>query len=129
LLRQIGTTDNRVVFNDMSNLAVKLLRTYTAQLEALKRYRSAGEQRMVVQHQHVNITADRAAVQVNGGANAAPEGRGAASKSEDQSHAQADPTAFAYAPDTPLRCPDPPGDVVPAARSDGQGSVPDARRD
>jgi hypothetical protein len=129
LLRQIGTTDNRVVFNDMSNLAVKLLRTYTAQLEALKRYRSAGEQRMVVQHQHVNITADRAAVQVNGGVNAAPEGRGAASKSEDQSHAQADPTAFAYAPDTPLRCPDPPGDVVPAARSDGQGSVPDARRD
>jgi len=68
LLRQVGTTDNRVVFNDMGNLAVKLLRTYTAQLEALKRYRSAGEQRVVVQHQHVNVTADRAAVQVNSGA-------------------------------------------------------------
>src|SRR3954470_24494090 len=68
--------------NDAGNLAVKLLRTYTMQLEALKRYRSAGEQRVVVQHQHVNVTADQAAVQVNGAGYPAPEGRGAASKLE-----------------------------------------------
>jgi hypothetical protein len=68
LLRQAGATDNRFHFNDAGNMAVKLLRTYTAQLEALKRYRSAGEQRVVVQHQHVNVTADAAAVQVNGSA-------------------------------------------------------------
>src|SRR6476660_8770560 len=53
--------------NDAGNMAVKLLRTFAAQLETLKRYRSAGEQRVVVQHQHVNVTADQAAVQVNGG--------------------------------------------------------------
>jgi hypothetical protein len=129
LLRQAGATDSRFHFNDAGNMAVKLLRTYTAQLEALKRYRSAGEQRVVVQHQHVNVTADRAAVQVNGGAAPDPRGRGAASKPEDQSHAQADPTALAYAPDTPLRCPDPAGDAVPAAGDDGEGAVPDARRD
>ena len=129
LLRQAGTTDSRFQFNDVGNMAVKLLRTYTAQLEALKRYRSAGEQRVVVQHQHVNVTADRAAVQVNGGANSAPRERGAALKPEEQSHAQGDPASLAYASDTPLRCPDPPGDAVPAACGDGQGSVPDARRD
>jgi hypothetical protein len=58
--------NDRPLLNDAGNLAVKLLRTYTTQLEALKRYRSAGEQRVVVQHQHVNVTADQAAVQVNG---------------------------------------------------------------
>ena len=57
-------------------MAVKLLRTYTAQLETLKRYRSAGEQRVVVQHQHVNVTADQAAVQVNGGGYPGPGGGG-----------------------------------------------------
>jgi hypothetical protein len=62
LLHQVGATNSRFQFNDAGNTAVKLLRTYTAQLEALKRYRSAGEQRVVVQHQHVNVTADRAAV-------------------------------------------------------------------
>jgi hypothetical protein len=76
LLRQVGATDNRALLNDAGNLAVKLLRTYTTQLEALKRYRSAGEQRVMVQHQHVNVTADQAAVQVNGDADLAPRGGG-----------------------------------------------------
>src|SRR3954451_18624408 len=59
--------------------ATKLSRTYTMQVESLKRYRSKGEQRVVVQHQHVNVTADQAAVQVNG---AAPDhgGRGGGSE-------------------------------------------------
>ena len=72
LLRQIGERATAHLFNDAGSLAVKLLRTYAAQIEALKRYRSAGEQRVVVQH--VNVTADQAAVQVN--ANAAPRGEG-----------------------------------------------------
>lgn len=33
----------------------KLARTFAAQVEALKRYRSKGEQRMVVEHQHVHV--------------------------------------------------------------------------
>jgi hypothetical protein len=66
LLNKAGSTNDRGLLNDAGNMAVKLLRTYTAQLETLKRYRSAGEQRVVVQHQHVNVTADQAAVQVNG---------------------------------------------------------------
>jgi hypothetical protein len=128
LLRQVGAADNRFQFNDAGNLAVKLLRTYTAQLEALKRYRSAGEQRVVVQHQHVNVTADQAAVQVNGGANSAPGGRGAASKPEDQPHAPEASQSVAYEPGTPMSCPDPARDAVPAARSDGTEAMPHARR-
>src|SRR4051794_40952022 len=65
--------------------ATKLTRTYTMQVDSLKRYRSKGEQRVVVQHQHVNVTADQAAVQVNGVAHD-PEGRGAASKPEERAH-------------------------------------------
>jgi hypothetical protein len=123
LLRQVGTTGNRLQFNDAGNLAVKLLRTYTAQIEALKRYRSAGEQRVVVQHQHVNVTADQAAVQINS-ANSAPGRRGAVSKPEERSHAQ----VVAYAPEPPMPCPDATRDTVPAADGEGTEAVPDAWR-
>ena len=128
LLRQVGVTDNRILFNDAGNMVVKLLRTYTAQLEALKRYRSAGEQRVVVQHQHVNVTAEQAAVQVNGGADPAPGGRGAASKPEERAHAQADPACLAYAPEPTMLCPDPARDAMPAASGKREDSLPDARR-
>jgi hypothetical protein len=108
--------------------ATKLSRTYTMQVDALKRYRSKGEQRVVVQHKHVNVTADQAAVQVNGGAIPDAGGRGAASKPEDQPHAPAEPAPLAYEPGTPLQCPDPAGDAVPVARREGAEAVPDARR-
>jgi len=108
--------------------ATKLTRTYTMQVDSLKRYRSKGEQRVVVQHQHVNVTAERAAVQVNGGADPAPRGRGAASKPEEQPHAPAEPAPLAYEPGTPLQCPDQARDTVPVARREGAEAVPDARR-
>jgi hypothetical protein len=128
LLRQAGTTDSRFHFNDAGNMAVKLLRTYTAQLEALKRYRSAGEQRVVVQHQHVNVTADRAAVQVNGGANSAPGGRGDGPKPEERAHAPEASRSVTYEPDTPLPCPNPAGGAVSAAGDQREGAMPNARR-
>jgi hypothetical protein len=39
---------------ECGSLAVKLLRTYTAQVEALARLRRGGEQRVIVQHVNVN---------------------------------------------------------------------------
>jgi hypothetical protein len=126
LLRQVAATGNRLQLNDAGNLAVKLLRTYTAQIEALKRYRSASEQRVVVQH--VNVNADQAAVQVNGGAAPVFGGEGGVSKLEERSHAQADTAYFAHAPVGPLPCPDTTRDAVPAAGGDGTEAVPDARR-
>ena len=66
----------------------KLARTFAAQAEALKRYRSGGEQKMTVQHVHV---ADGGQAIV-GNVNAPTEGVGARKKSEDQPH------ALGYAP-------------------------------
>jgi hypothetical protein len=111
LLHQVGGTGNRLQLNDAGNLAVKLLRTYTAQIEALKRYRSAGEQRVVVQH--VNVMADQAAVQVN--PMSTPQGEGAVAKTEDQPHAQAVDHVSAHASVGSLRGPDPARGTVPAA--------------
>jgi hypothetical protein len=114
------------VYDSLINRATKLLRTYTMQVEALKRHRSGGEQRVVVQH--VNVTADAAAVQVNGGANLTPEGRGAVSKPEERAHAQADSTALAYAPEPAMPCSDTMRAAVPAAGSLREGALPHARR-
>jgi hypothetical protein len=108
--------------------ATKLTRTYTMQVESLKRYRSKGEQRVVVQHQHVNVTAERAAVQVNSGVDPAPGGREAVSKPEEQPHAPEKPRSVAFEPDTPLPCPDPARDAMPTAGSEREGAVPHARR-
>jgi hypothetical protein len=109
--------NDRARLNDAGNLAVKLLRTYTTQLEALKRYRSAGEQRVVVQHQHVNVTADQAAVQVN--ATPAPRGVGTTAKLEDQSHGQ----QLGHAPEPTMRCPESARDALPVTGRDGSGSL------
>src|SRR4051794_8558749 len=107
--------NDRALLNDAGNLAVKLLRTYTTQLEALKRYRSAGEQRVVVQH--VNVTADQAAVQVN----AAPalRGEGDGAKLEDQSHGQ----QLGHAPEPTMRRPDPVRDAVSVSGGEGTEAV------
>ncbi|EWY35778.1 hypothetical protein N825_34345 [Skermanella stibiiresistens SB22] len=117
--------NDRALLNDAGNLAVKLLRTYTTQLEALKRYRSGGEQLVVVQHQHVNVTADQAAVQVSGGNYPAPEGRGAPSKPKEQSHA---PGPITYESATSLQCPNPARNVVPVTNGAGKAPVQNARR-
>jgi len=71
-----------------SNAFNKLTRTFASQVEALKRYRSGGEQKMTVQHVHV-AEGGQAIV---GNVNAPAEGVGARKKSEDQPH------ALGYAP-------------------------------
>jgi hypothetical protein len=113
---------NIEVYDSIVNRATKLLRTYTMQVEALKRHRSAGEQRVVVQH--VTVTADQAAVQVNGGA----PGEGAGSKAEERSHAQGEPVSLAHAPEPALPGPDSAGDGLPAAGGEREGAVPHAWR-
>ena len=37
-----------------TNYATKMLRTFMAQMEALKKYRTGGQQKMIVEHVHVN---------------------------------------------------------------------------
>jgi hypothetical protein len=47
--------------------ATKMLRTFIAQIEALKRYRTGGQQKMVIEHVHVNEGGQAIVGQVNEG--------------------------------------------------------------
>lgn len=115
LLRQARGASRIPQAQSAGNTAVKLLRTFTAQVEALKRYRSKGEQRVVVQHQHVNVNADRAAVQVNAGSIPGGGGVGVIEKTEEQAHA----SAIAVKHCSPLLRQDPARDALPVARGEG----------
>ena len=95
----------------------KLARTFTAQVEALKRYRTGGEQRMTVEHVHVHQGGQAIVGTVN-------QGGRVGNKSEGQAHAK----ALAYAPGETLPCPHPEGDAVPGSGRAGTDAVPDARR-
>jgi hypothetical protein len=53
-LRRLRGSDTVAQQDSNGNLAVKLLRTYTMQLEALQRYRGKGQQKVTVEHVHVN---------------------------------------------------------------------------
>ncbi len=54
MLARAKRADRLPILQESGSLAVKLLRTYTAQLEALARLRRGGEQRVIVQHVHIN---------------------------------------------------------------------------
>ncbi len=95
----------------------KLARTFTAQIEALKRYRTGGEQRMIVEHVHVHQGGRAIVGTVN-------QGGRVGNKSEGQAHAK----ALAYAPGETLPCPHPEGDAVPGSGRAGTDAVPDAWR-
>lgn len=51
--RRLAHVDNLPQQDSASNAFNKLTRTFASQVEALKRYRSGGEQKMTVQHVHV----------------------------------------------------------------------------
>jgi hypothetical protein len=106
LLRQMQNADTIVQRDSAGNLAGKFMRIYTTQMEALRRHRSPGEQRVVVQHVH--LTAEQAAVQVNGGGGASP-------KAEDRAHAPTEHRALAHADERPLRSQDPEREPMPVA--------------
>jgi hypothetical protein len=86
--RRLANVETIPQQDSASNAFNKLARTFAAQVEALKRYRSGGEQKMTVQHVHV---ADGGQAIV-GNVNTPTEGVGARKKSEDQPH------ALGYAP-------------------------------
>ncbi|MFN7755713.1 MAG: hypothetical protein ACK5O9_07745 [Holosporales bacterium] len=64
------------------NFAIKLLRTYTTQMETLQRYRGKGEQKVTVEHVHVHA-GGQAVVGV-----VTPRGGGVQEKTAEQPHAQ-----------------------------------------
>src|ERR1700722_2133798 len=86
--RRLAHVELVVQQDSAQNAFNKLARTFAAQVEALKRYRSGGEQKMTVQHVHV-AEGGQAIV---GNVNAPTEGVGATEKVGEQPH------ALAYAP-------------------------------
>lgn len=78
--RRLNHTETITQQDSASNSLNKLARTFAAQIEALKRYRSSGEQSVKVTHQHVSVTANQAVVGVN-------QGGGGANEKWSQSHA------------------------------------------
>lgn len=105
LMRQLANAETIVQRDTAGNLAVKFMRTFTAQMEALRRHRSPGEQRVVVQYVHV--AAEQAAVQLNG--------EGPSPKAEDRAHAPTARRALAHAPSAPMPSPDPAREPLPVA--------------
>jgi hypothetical protein len=86
--RRPKRTENIPQQDSAVNGLTKLTRTYAAQMEALKRYRSGGEQKMTVQHVHV-AEGGQAIV---GNVSASARGGGAIGKTKEQPH------ALGYAP-------------------------------
>jgi hypothetical protein len=120
-LHSIETIDQQ---NSASNMFNKLARTFTMQMDALKRYRSSGEQKVTVHHQHVSVTAQQAVVGVR-------QGGGGCDENGSQSHALGENAvtgpADACRPAL-LSQEQALGMPMPSAGCEGQERVPDARR-
>lgn len=76
--RRLSNVETIPQQDSASNMLNKLARTFTTQMETLKKYRSTGEQNIRVQH--VNVSASQAVVGIN-------QGGGGAHENPSQSHA------------------------------------------
>jgi hypothetical protein len=121
--RRLARVDTIPQQDSASNMVNKLARTFAAQVEALKKYRSAGEQTIKVQHVTVNDGGQAIVGNVS-------QGGGGAAKNGDQPHGpsatdERSPTLLGHeqALATPM-----PGagrprlESVPVSRSEGRGA-------
>jgi hypothetical protein len=111
VLRRMKGSETIPQQDSNGNLAVKLLRTFVAQIEALQRHRGKGEQKVTVEHVHAGGQAIVGAVTPGGGG---------AAKSEERARASRELT---YEPGTPMRSPDPERETMPIARGAGKAPV------
>jgi hypothetical protein len=107
VLRRLKGSDTIPQQDSNGNLAAKLLRTFTMQVEALQRYRGKGQQKVTVEHVHVHAGGQAIVgpVTAGGGGTGRTEGRADAVR------------GIAYEPGTPLQSPDPKREPVPIAGS------------
>ena len=121
-LHKARTAEYRPGLDSWGNLATKLLRTYTAQLETLAKYRRRGSQTVRVEHVNVAPGAQAIVGPVTHVAGGGGEGR-----SGDHAQAQEPRPALAHAPVAPLWGAHPVRDAVPLAGREGEEALPDAR--
>jgi hypothetical protein len=112
-LRRMNGSETIPQQDSNGNLVVKLLRTFTAQIEALQRHRGKGEQKVTVEHVHVHA-GGQAIV------GAVTPGGGGAAKSEERAHASRELT---HEPGTPMRSPDSEREAVPVPSGSRKGAV------
>jgi hypothetical protein len=112
LLRRLKGAENIPQQDSAGSLAIKLLRTFTMQVEALQRYRGKGQQKVTVEHVHV-YPGGQAIV------GAVTPGCGGMEKSEERAHAR---PGIPHEPHTPMRRADTQREAVPIAR--GAGKTP-----
>lgn len=112
--RQADRNDDMEI---LVNLAVKLQRTFAAQVEALARLRGDANQSVRVEHVHVHSGAQA----IVGNANTGGGGRGRGKK-RGQSDATQD-----FSGQPALRSPDPEGDSVSVPSGVGEAQMSDAR--
>lgn len=103
-LRQLKGSEMMPQQDSNGRLAVKLLRTFTQQLEALQRYRGNGEQKMTVEHVHVHAGGQAIVGEINSGS----RGEGPP-EAEDRAHAR----TIAHAPEPPMPSSYPQREAVP----------------
>ena len=114
--RSLARAETLVQYEAYERAFNKLARTFAAQVEALKRYRSSGSQKVTVEHININ-DGGRAIV---GTVALAPRG---GQIYDEPPHAK----QIAHALEPALFSPDPPRDALSVA-SDAEWAVPDARR-
>jgi hypothetical protein len=65
--RRLNQADNTMQADSAERALTKLARTFTTQIEALKRYRTGGQQKMTVEHVHVHEGGQAIVGNVGGG--------------------------------------------------------------
>lgn len=107
VMRQLKNCETIAQQDSNGNLAMKLLRTYTAQVEALSRYRGKGQQKMTVEHVHVHPGGQAIVGNV-----IRSEGGGISTESEEQPYAK----QIAHAPEQAMPSPYKASQPVPVPR-------------
>ncbi|WP_267359083.1 MULTISPECIES: hypothetical protein [unclassified Methylobacterium] len=111
------------------NLASKLLRTYTAQIEALAKVRRGGAQKVTVKHVHVHEGGQAIVGNVDANGRLGPGAReGGKSENGPRPHTPGNGRALAAAEGAPLRSTDTEREAVPVTGRDGEEAMSDARR-
>jgi hypothetical protein len=100
------------------NLAVKLSRTFTMQMEALSKLRRGGEQTVRVEHVHVHNGGQAIVGAVNH-----PGGGGVVIGNQNQPHATEDTGALVLAAGAPVLCQDPEWETLPVTAGERQNPL------
>jgi hypothetical protein len=124
LLGRTRSAEMIAQFDSAGSLAVKLLRTYTMQTEALAKLKRGGEQTVRVEHVHA-YPGGQAIV---GAVSTQRAEGGVADERGRQAAGATDARALAFAPGAAMFGPDAGRDALPEGRVDGQEALPDARR-